>query len=554
MGGPLYASRRLDHLGLVAGVCRRIGLVELINEVVGRGEREVSPGEVVLAMILNALGFVGRPLYLMPEFLQNKPLDLLIRPGLDASQFNDDLLGRTLDLLYSKGVTEVFAHVSSHACAVFRIVTTFAHLDTTTFSFHGRYAISRATDPPDEEEPDEPAPIRITQGHSKDHRPDLNQAVLSMICSHQTALPLWVKALSGNTSDKTHLPEAVEAFCDQLGSAPPPYFVADSALYTRENVARLSRVKWVTRVPATLKAVQTLYADSYNDWQQGPTEGYQYRTLTSTYGDVKQRWILVFSEPLYDRHHQTLQSRIAKERERADQEARRLHSRSFECEADACAAASALSKAWKYHHYEPQVQARSHYARRGRPKAGQEPDRISYRVQGQIHPDTHAIAARESKMGQFVIATNELEEGLLSPNQLIEVYKSQTVSVERGFRFLKDPLFFAHALYLKKPERIMALLMIMTLALLVYALADKTLQDAIEEKKPVLHDPHRGEVRQITMRRVFQLFEGIELLTVSLPGSDVHRVLVNFQPIHDAILQLMGPDVQRFYPPEWRSG
>jgi len=54
----------------------------------------------------------------------------------------------------------------------------------------------------------------------------------------------------------------------------------------------------------------------------------------------------------------------------------------------------------------------------------------------------------------------------LPAKAMLENYKDQGVSVERGFRFLKDPLFFAHSLFLKKPERIMALLMIMGLSLM----------------------------------------------------------------------------------------
>ena len=40
---------------------------------------------------------------------------------------------------------------------------------------------------------------------------------------------------------------------------------------------------------------------------------------------------------------------------------------------------------------------------------------------------------------------------------MLSAYKAQNVSVERGFRFLKDPLFFASSLFLEKPQRIMAL-------------------------------------------------------------------------------------------------
>ena len=74
---------------------------------------------------------------------------------------------------------------------------------------------------------------------------------------------------------------------------------------------------------------------------------------------------------------------------------------------------------------------------------------------------------------------------------MLENYTDQGVSVERGFRFLKDPLFFADSLFLKKPERIMALMMIMGLALLIYALAERRLRLSLEqnnEKKAILKE------------------------------------------------------------------
>jgi len=103
---PLYFTQRLDHLGIVAGTCQRIGLIGQIDAQVGPTERAVTVGEAVQSMVLNALGFGSRALYLTPDFFRNKPIDLLIRPGLAASHFNDDSLGDALDRLYDAGVTE----------------------------------------------------------------------------------------------------------------------------------------------------------------------------------------------------------------------------------------------------------------------------------------------------------------------------------------------------------------------------------------------------------------------------------------------------------------
>ena len=104
-----YETQRIDHLGIVAGICQEIGLIEEIDRQVGPNEQKVSVGQGTQAMVLNALGFSSRALYLMPDYLHNKPVDVLIGAGMSAEHFNDDSLGRSLEALYSKGVTEVFA-------------------------------------------------------------------------------------------------------------------------------------------------------------------------------------------------------------------------------------------------------------------------------------------------------------------------------------------------------------------------------------------------------------------------------------------------------------
>jgi hypothetical protein len=100
---------------------------------------------------------------------------------------------------------------------------------------------------------------------------------------------------------------------------------------------------------------------------------------------------------------------------------------------------------------------------------------------------------------------------------MLAAYKAQSVSVERGFRFLKAPLFFADSLFLKRPERLMALLMVMGGALLVYALAEHTVQTELTRRGESLPDQRGKPTQQPTMRRIFQLFEGIEVLWLGQP-------------------------------------
>jgi len=95
-----FESKNLDNLGMIAGIIDEIGIVEKINEMFLVDSREkVNTGEVVKAIILNGLGFVSRPLYLFPDFFQDKPIEHLIGEGIKAEDLNDDKIGRVMDKL-----------------------------------------------------------------------------------------------------------------------------------------------------------------------------------------------------------------------------------------------------------------------------------------------------------------------------------------------------------------------------------------------------------------------------------------------------------------------
>jgi transposase len=108
----------------------------------------------------------------------------------------------------------------------------------------------------------------------------------------------------------------------------------------------------------------------------------------------------------------------------------------------------------------------------------------------------------------FILATNELDETLLPPTELLAGYKGQS-HAERGFRFLKDPQFLAASLYLKKPERIMALLMVMTVCLLVYAALECRIRTALKEQEATFPDQKGNRIQNLTARWVFHYFVGI---------------------------------------------
>src|SRR5947209_2864768 len=159
-----YQIERLDHLGIVAGVCREAGIAAWLDAQAGENRRDVSVGTAVVAMILNGLGFANRQLYLVPQYFANKPVEHLLGEGITADMLNDDCLGRTLDWIYEHDPTTLFAGIALEARKRFDIKAQQLHIDTTSFSVSGAYLPQGGTD--EEGKPEEEAvPIAITYGY-----------------------------------------------------------------------------------------------------------------------------------------------------------------------------------------------------------------------------------------------------------------------------------------------------------------------------------------------------------------------------------------------------
>ncbi len=105
-------------------------------------ESLVGIGTATVAMILNSLGFSNRQLYLVPQYFANKPVEHLLGAGISAEMLNDDCLGRTLDWLYAHDPTKLFAGIASRARQIFGIKAQQVHVDTTSFSVSGQYAMA----------------------------------------------------------------------------------------------------------------------------------------------------------------------------------------------------------------------------------------------------------------------------------------------------------------------------------------------------------------------------------------------------------------------------
>lgn len=533
-----YKQKVIQHLGIVAGICNEIELIKAIDEEIEKPKRKVTIGQAVQSIILNALGFSGRAMYLHPDYYRKRPVDLLVGEGIEPEDLNDDCLGSTLDALYDYGVTELFYKVASRALRTYGIEHRFVHLDTTSFSLQGKY---------DKNDDSDMEVVSITKGYSKDGRQDLNQVVASMMCAYRSSIPIWIEVLSGNSNDKLSFRKTIKKFREQFQGKSLPCFVADSALYTAEGLKELSDINWVTRVPETIREAKDAIAQSDKEkMQDAGLQGYRFREISSHYAGISQRWLIVYSQQAYEREYETLSKTIRRENDQQGKELWHLGNKPFACEADALKAVQRFDKKLRYHRVQYTTRVKNSYGKKGRPESSQVPVGQEWYVEGSLVIDPAAVGEAQGRKGFFIIATNEMDMNAMTSAQLLDVYKAQNVSVERGFRFLKDPMFYAESLYLKLPKRIMALIMVMTLSLLVYSLAERKLRKTMVANDLTIGDQKRRPTKTPTIRWVFQKFEDVLILYV-FESDRLKLIQCELTSDQETVIRCLGKHVEKMY-------
>jgi len=529
-------SKELNHLGLVAGMYDELGISTSIDALIAQdmNQRKLSIGQILKAMVLNGLGFSNRCLYLMPHFFDGKPVEHLLGEGVTASDLNDDVTGRMLDSIYEAGGSDLYRVIAKNALQKLGLSCHMSHIDTTTFHTDGQY--NHAS---------ENGVIKVTKGYSRDHRPELNQFGLKLIVEGQAGIPMMMEALSGNDNDKTRFKETIRDHIGQLqDDFSTQHLLGDSALYCAETLQLMKGVIWTSRVPETLSQardlIETLAYDlaSANDGEQP-----NFKSVNVTYADIEQQWIVVYSPQANARAKHSVGRQFEK-KSLADQRLfDGLCKQEFTCKEDALKAAETLQKKLKISIlYDLQADPIAGFKKRGRPAKNAKPDYFTYRVCGTIASDYQQYQQRLKRKSCFILATNQTDKTLMNGHQVLADYKNQQ-KVERGFRFLKDPMFLASTVFLKSTKRIMALTMVMTVCLLVYAALEHRMRKALLDSNSSFPNQAGKMVNNPTIRWVFQYFQNVPVIYLQKTKAAV----LNINSQHEKLLQLMGKRYLRLY-------
>lgn len=360
-------SFTLAHLPIVKEYASRLALVELVDRVLASG-MHVSAGTVLLGLVMNLLS--GRsPLYRVEEFFRARDVRLLLGEDITADRLNDDVIGRVLDRIYAYGTWKIFSEVCIQAFRTFSVDASVVHHDTTSVSVWGEYAPARND------------PIRITNGFSKDKRPDLKQFVFSLLCVEGN-LPCHAGILDGNASDKKtngkilmELPRIMARHGEKEF-----IYVADAALVTEDNLALMGEnIRFITRLPGNFGCCGRLIRGAVvsGSWQdagqlshrtvRGKEVCARYRLQEKSvdlYGRTY-RALIVHSDAHDRRRQKRIDKAVEKDAREVSARVSALTRKEFFCLPDAQAAAAAL-KGGALHQVSSSVASRPVYSR-GRP-------------------------------------------------------------------------------------------------------------------------------------------------------------------------------------------
>jgi transposase len=527
-------------LPIVSAYAVRIGLVEEIDRLL-HCEMEVSPGRVVLAMILDAL--TGRsPLFRLGRFFADKDVELLLGEDIPVKKLNDDAAGRILDRIADVGTNVVMGGIAVRVVRSFSLDLSHAHQDVTSHKVHGDYLV---------DEEGRSQPFVITQGYSRDHRPDLKQLTHNLLCVDH-GVPVYSKMMDGNASDKTINHRLIPEMAKRMRSLGQETFiyVADSALITQENLALIDDwdkgFLFVSRLPRTYNEChsaieQAIDADAWeeigvisNEPESGNRKPASYRCFETTvtlYG-IMYRALVTHSDAYDERRRKKVDKQIAREQEDLTKLKTQLEKIDYACLPDAEAAAKRIEPA-RFHEITISVRQKPQY-HRGRPRADgtRKLKNMRYGLNLSIAPHTASMERLRQEAGCFVLISNTLSEGTdsISARELLTIYKDQHM-VERNFGFLKDPAF-VNALFLKSPRRIEALGLVLVLALMIWRLMERTMRLNLRSTESTITGWETRKTSRPTSLMLTTKFVGIFVLATGL-----HRRLS--QPLDEEQLQYL---------------
>lgn len=491
-------------LALANKVLNVIGFEEMINNSVewDRERWSVTPGALLKSVILSTFLGVKVPLSKVKERFAEIAIEALLGEGINLGSLNDSEIGRAMDRFSEAKPDTLFSKICLNAMVTYRIAFQRLHSDTTTVSFYGEYeteedvevGMEHSDAESDKKEEEEKVPV-ITKGYNKDHKPECKQVVVGkMVTEH--GIPVAVRNMDGNTADVDWNAKALEMAGEIFSENSKGVYIADSKLMTEENFKRMSdpagKIRFISRCPSNFagKIEKKMIGKAYEDGEEWTALGkiapgeraceYWGKEYTENLWGYECRFVVIKSSEGEAR----FEAKKIKYKEGLEKEIKDVCRKEFVCKADAEKEWQRFMKGHKDCIYDISVEYTEtvqKLMKRGRPGKNSKPVEKKSIWKLNIHilgESVQNMAIFRQSEESFVLATNTgLPE--MTMRDVLAQYKGQ-MAVEIDFRYFKEPSM-ASVIFLKKPERVQVLLVLLSIALLVRALVQYKLRKGRKE-------------------------------------------------------------------------
>lgn len=545
-------SKTVGALPIINHFLRRLGVEAMLRQYVpSRSNQKLSHAETLMILIRSIL-IEREPVYEIGEWAALSEPTLVGLGTCTPDVLGDDRFGRSLDALFMADRATLATDLVLRMIKAFKIDLTQLHNDSTSIAVTGEYRAPTVLKGK--------RSIKLKRGHSKDHRPDLKQLLFTLTISRDGAVPIHYKTYDGNVTDDTTHIDTWDCLRRLIGH-PRFTYVADCKLSTREQMDYITREggRFITIMPRTrtedrdfrqmLRSGQSfdwfeILRRKKNDSPAGAEDIYWGIESPSPSSEgYRIIWVKSSQKREFDEQQRKrkvdktiielakLKARVGSRRLRTKTEIQEAidgifadngSAQWFDCQLTSCEVESFKQRG------------------KGRPGKNTQFERqIKAQWTFEAFPAFERIQVDAADDGIFPLITNHpLSE--LSAQDVLEKYKYQPF-IEKRHEQLKS-VFDAAPVYFKLPYRIEALMFLYFVVLIVNALIERELRQAMEAKKvaslPLY--PEARLCRKPTTERLITVFGGHQRHVLKLDDKEVKIFRDQLTPLQQTVLDLLG--------------
>jgi transposase len=550
---------RVDEIPLLLHWLLRMNVAEIIDRILPlphRNRQGLSYGQLVVLFITYVIYLRNHRLCVMEEWVQ-KHLNVLreiTQWPIQVKDATDDRLGDMLSILGAdeeQGV-QLQQELGRHHIQAFRMPTKVARYDTTTCNVYHEMNGQTGN--------------ILNYGHSKDHRPDLLQFKIGLGTLDPAGVPLCVDTLPGNAADDPQYVPAWRRMKAMIGHSQFLYVAdckaaawASRAQIDAEEGYYLFPLPMTGQVPELLRswvlqppvAPEPIVLTNERQPEQAPVVvgvgfvvelgGYARLEDGKTRHHWMESWLVTRSDSLAKRRQETLERHLHK----AESQLQNLNCKNYPSLAETEAAVQQIMERQQVVgllqvSVSETVTEQTRYVGRGRPGPNRQQETVSvHQMNVSVQRNQAAIDEAKQLAGWRIHVTNDSSE-TMSLSQAIRYYRDEFL-VEHGMHRFKRGSLPVLPLFLKIPERIRGLILILMIALQLLTLMEFTAQRELAERGETISGLVPGNPKMKTARpsaeRLLARFNGLNWLAEPGAGG---RLVEELSLVQKRILDILG--------------